>query len=240
MIKYKGWENIIPKIKNFEFRKGITTFVNPYSMYLLKDDDFIKDIDFIHVDGFSLVKKLNSTFFSGLDRFSFDNTSLAPVVFGKVKREMLSLAIVGTTEESIHKAVENIQEIFGVSVKYFRNGYFKDDEEKIKCIDEIINLKIDVVIAGMGTPSQELFLIQLKRHKWNGYGYTCGGYLHQIAKKSNYYPDYIDRLNLRWLYRLYDEPKLMKRYFILYPKFFLLFKRYTSGYANIVKTNLPK
>ena len=70
----------------------------------------------------------------------------------------------------------------------------------------------------MGTPLQEQFLLSLQASGWSGKGYTCGGFLHQTASQINYYPYWINRLGLRAFYRMYDEPKLVKRYFIDYPK----------------------
>ena len=57
----------------------------------------------------------------------------------------------------------------------------------------------------------------LSKYNWQGIGYTCGGFLHQTANHIQYYPHWINRLGLRAFYRIYDEPKLFKRYFIDYP-----------------------
>ena len=70
----------------------------------------------------------------------------------------------------------------------------------------------------MGTPLQEQFLIDLQKSGWVGKGYTCGGFLHQTANGIQYYPKWINRLGLRAFYRMYDEPQLIKRYFIDYPQ----------------------
>ena len=88
---------------------------------------------------------------------------------------------------------------------------------------DIKNLNPDIVICGMGTPLQEHFLADLQKLGWGGIGYTCGGFLHQTARDIQYYPEWIDKYNIRWIYRIYDEPKLFKRYFWEYPKFFVYF-----------------
>ena len=75
----------------------------------------------------------------------------------------------------------------------------------------------------MGTPFQEQFLVDLKNLGWIGAGYTCGGFIHQTAANIKYYPEFFNTYNLRWLYRMIDEPKLIKRYLILYPKSTFLF-----------------
>jgi N-acetylglucosaminyldiphosphoundecaprenol N-acetyl-beta-D-mannosaminyltransferase len=222
-MDYKAWVTIIQKISDFEINKGLTTFVNPYSMLLLKSRyDISCNIDNWYIDGISLVNTMNRHYKLNLKRFSFDDTSLAPIVFNHAKKNNLTLAIIGTKEEYIHKAVEVIENKYDVKVSYSHNGFFSIQERK-KCFEFIKKNKFDVVICGMGTPNQETFLIDLQEYGWNGYGYTCGGYLHQIAKKKDYYPSFFDKFDIRWIYRIIDEPKLLIRYFVDYPIFFIKF-----------------
>ena len=45
-----------------------------------------------------------------------------------------------------------------------------------------------------------------------GVGFTCGGFIHQTANNEiEYYPLWIDRMNLRFVYRMYKET-YRKRY----------------------------
>ena len=81
----------------------------------------------------------------------------------------------------------------------------------------------DIIVCGMGAPLQEQLLVDLQNIGWIGTGYTCGGFLHQIASNIQYYPIWTDKYHLRWAYRIYDEPKLFKRYFWEYPKFLMVF-----------------
>ncbi|POY34911.1 glycosyl transferase [Solitalea longa] len=224
MNKTKPWSKIISKTANFKLKKGVTSFINPFSMLLLINEHLIaEEVDQWCIDGISLVNKLNKTLKLKYTRYSFDETSLAPKIFQYAKENNLRIALIGTKEEYIAKAVNNIEQKHNVKIYFTRNGYFNSDYEKEKCYQKILDLKVDLVICGMGTPYQERFLIELKNKGWNGYGLTCGGYLHQMAKSQNYYPVFFDKLNIRWIYRIIDEPKLFKRYFIDYPKFFFRF-----------------
>jgi len=223
-----SWRKLVGRIKNFEnIESGITSFVNPHSMLLLQDkNSIVGKIDNWHVDGFSFVKLLNQISHSNLSRYSFDETSLAPKIFNYVKKKNLKLAVIGTHEKFIQKAVNNIEENYDIIVCYSRHGYFQNKQEYTIVFQQIIDLKIDVVICGMGTPRQEDFLVKLVEAGWEGIGYTCGGFLHQTSNSINYYPKIIDNWNLRWLYRIYDEPKLIHRYLFRYPMFFLKFLTY--------------
>ncbi|MFV8038213.1 WecB/TagA/CpsF family glycosyltransferase, partial [Enterobacter cloacae complex sp.6730764] len=152
-------------------------------------------------------------------RVSFDMTSLAPIVFKDAIENNKSIALIGSDSNSLARMLELLKEKYpGINIAYSRDGYFSAPKEFDECIDSIIKTGPHVVIAGLGTPLQDLFLTKLKSKGWLGVGYTCGGFIHQTAKKGiRYYPNLINKLNLRWLYRIYDEPKLMKRYFVYYP-----------------------
>jgi N-acetylglucosaminyldiphosphoundecaprenol N-acetyl-beta-D-mannosaminyltransferase len=73
---------------------------------------------------------------------------------------------------------------------------------------------------------QENFLLQLKRFGWSGICFTCGGYLDQGGQNFDYYPEIINRLNLRFLYRLVREPRsLWRRYLLEYTIFLKLLSK---------------
>jgi len=222
-----GWFCILNKINRFTFEKGIYSFINPYSFLLLENKMELSDkVDFWLVDGISLVNYLNKNLNLNISRHSFDETSLAPLIFNYAKQLNLKIAIIGTKKDVIDEAVANISSRHSINIEYSRNGYFNNSAEREECYSVIINRGIELVICGMGTPFQESFLIGLKEKGWNGYGFTCGGYLHQISKKVDYYPKFVDTYNLRWVYRIYDEPRLIKRYFFYYPLFFLKFGKF--------------
>lgn len=223
-MKSISWASLNQKIQNFELKRGITSFVNPWSMLLLKDEPEVVDkVDQWCMDGISLVKLHNAIFHKHVMRFSFDETSLAAVALSMAKRDRLKIAVVGTEERYIKQAVSHIEEKFGVKVHLYRNGYFISAEEREQYIKYLIHSQVDMVICGMGTPLQEKFLIDLRKAGWDGYGFTCGGFLHQIARRKDYYPKLFDQLNLRWVFRIIDEPKLIPRYFYYYPMFFIKF-----------------
>jgi exopolysaccharide biosynthesis WecB/TagA/CpsF family protein len=223
MANNKSWGIIINKVADFEIKKGITSFVNPHSMLILKENDPVASgVDYWYVDGISLVKLLGWLFNKKISRTSFDDTSIANMIFSGVAEKKQNIAIIGDEAEVVEKSVNFIEKKYNITIQFYRNGFMEDEEDLQQTINMLIDKKIEVVICGMGTPKQEEFLIKLKNTGWEGYGYTCGGYLHQIAQKNKeyYYPPFYDKMQLRWIYRMMDEPKLISRYFIQYPKFF--------------------
>ena len=196
--------------------KKITTFLNPFSYLLARKQGGLFSNFNIEIDGILLVLILR-IFGCHFSRKSFDMTSLARMVFNKAISESKTVYLIGTKPELIDQAVKNIREKFvDLNICGFRDGYFAVEEKK-EILNNIIKIDPDYVICGMGTPKQEEFLLDLSQAGWNGTGYTCGGFLHQTAQNIKYYPKWIDLFNLRAFYRIYDEPRLIKRYMLEYP-----------------------
>lgn len=195
----------------------ITTFLNPFSYVLARKNNSQLKAFNIKIDGGILVLILNLFGFN-CKRKSFDMTSLAPEVFNYAINNNKSIYFIGTKPKVIDLAIKNIQGQFPeLNICGYSDGYI-DQEQRIGVFNSINSLKADFVICGMGTPLQEQFLIDLQQSGWDGKGYTCGGFLHQTANGIQYYPSWVNTLGLRAFYRMYDEPKLVWRYFIDYPQ----------------------
>jgi exopolysaccharide biosynthesis WecB/TagA/CpsF family protein len=207
------------KVGSSYLKGGINTFLNPYSYMLIrKEGAGFEAIDRVMIDGQLLVVILRLFGWNDLIRKSFDMTSLAPEVFKEAERAEDSVCFVGSKQVEITEAINVISKEFPrLNVIRYRNGYF-DSDEWSKEIDLLVKLNPSVVVTGLGTPLQEQFLLDLRKNGWHGTGFTCGGFFHQTASGIEYYPEWIDKYNLRWVYRIYDEPKLFSRYFWDYPK----------------------
>ncbi len=228
-------EMIETRIYNQSFINGDTTFLNPFSyLQIRKNRHLAKPMTNIAIDGGLLVLLLRLFMGWKVKRISFDMTSLAPVVFKAAEKTGKKVYLIGSQPGEIEGAVEKISAEFpGMNIVRFRDGYFSDEEREQELI-LLSSLKPDIVVVGMGTPLQEQFLIDLRSAGWAGTGFTCGGFLHQTAKGIQYYPGWIDKLNLRWMYRIYDEPKLFKRYTLDYTKFLFVF------FYDVIRYKLTK
>ena len=204
--------------------EGIITFLNPYSyLHFRKQAALFNEFNRIYFDGIVLVAAMR---FAGVrsHRKSFDMTSLAPEVFDHCQETRKSIYFIGSDSESIRVFGEVLSSAYpNLSIAGLRNGFFTSGKERKDAMEKILDLNPDYLVVGMGTPLQEKFLAEVKEMGWKGVGFTCGGFIHQTAKGLNYYPGWIDRLHLRWLFRIWDEPKLLSRYLLQYPRFVGLF-----------------
>ena len=71
------------------------------------------------------------------------------------------VAIIGSKEEVISKAVENLKnEISGLDIVYYHNGYFDNNEEIYNSLKEA-NARL--VLVALGSPKQEFFIYKAKQ-----------------------------------------------------------------------------
>lgn len=205
----------------------LSTFLNPYSYIIArKNIDLYSQFDNVYVDGILLTRALRIVG-KRVARKSFDMTSIGRDILTLAADSGTGIVLVGGREEVTAVAAKVLQERFpGLQIRKYYSGYFSSRDDRSYVLNDICaNHRGCIVVVGMGTPLQEKFLQDLVGTGWQGTGYTCGGFLHQTARTTtgNYYPEFFNKYNLRWLYRIIDEPKLLTRYLIKYPQFLLLF-----------------
>ena len=195
----------------------IYTFLNPVSyLEALKHKELFWYYDGIFADGSLLVAAIKLLYGATVTRRSFDMTSVAPVLLDYAQKNHKTIYIVASKQEQVEKAVSIFQNRYpGLEIAGIRNGYFKSEEEQDKEAKHIVGVAPDFVIVGMGAIKQEKFLLKVKNAGFKGIGFTCGGFIHQTSKDQiDYYPAWVDRTNIRFLYRMWKEPHTRKRYFM--------------------------
>ena len=209
----------------FEYKSALITYINPYTyLYMRKKLELFKYFHLIFVDSFYLAKLLKLLGMGNIHRFSFDMSSHACDVFNFLNSNQYSVYIIGSTDESINSFIKKVKNEYShINIIGYRHGYFNSIFEKEAIINHLSQVKPQVVIVGMGKILQEEFLSELKNTGWKGIGFTCGGFIHQAAKRLDYYPVFFDKYNLRWIYRILKEPKLIIRYSLFYLYFFIVF-----------------
>ena len=193
----------------------IFTFLNPVS-YLdaLDNKDLFSKFDGIFADGSVLVAAIRMLYGKKIERRSFDMTSVAPQLFDYAMQNNKSVYIVASKQEQVEKAVAIFKEKWtGLNIIGFRNGYFASQEEQEQEAMHIAEVNPDFLIVGMGAVMQERFLVWAKEKGFKGVGFTCGGFIHQVAQGDmDYYPAWVDKWNLRFVYRFFKERHTRRRY----------------------------
>lgn len=211
----------------FRNRGSIYTFLNPVSyLTALKNESLFIDFDVIMVDGTILSAAIRLFYGVKIKRRSFDMTSIADSLFRYAQSNKKKVFLIGAAQEEVERSVCILKEHYpGLEIAGYRNGYFVSEEETQEACKTVVRLNPDYVIAGMGIPLQERFLLRLKDCGYKGIGFTCGGFIAQLSMKGiAYYPGWIDKYNLRFLYRFYKEKHTRIRYLkaaFLFPLYFI-------------------
>ena len=211
----------------FENKGKTYTYLNPVSyLTALDNKELFSQLDGIFADGGLLVKAIKMVYGKQVTRRSFDMTSMAPELFSYAEENGKTIYIVASKQEQVEKAMEIFRERYP-KVKFagYRNGYFASESEMDVEAKYIAKLNPDFLIVGMGALMQEKFLLKVKDASYQGVGFTCGGFIHQTSKNEiDYYPAWVDRTNLRFVYRMWKEPHTRKRYVmagLLFPARFI-------------------
>jgi N-acetylglucosaminyldiphosphoundecaprenol N-acetyl-beta-D-mannosaminyltransferase len=108
----------------------------------------------------------------------------------------------------------------GLVIAGARDGYFSPDEDAAVA-EQIRRSGARVVLAGLGSPRQELWLAANLKATGAAVGIGVGGSFDILAGDVARAPELWRKLNLEWFYRLVSEPQRWRRQLAL-PAFVLL------------------
>ena len=230
-IFYDKLPNTLNDILPVYDRCKLVTCLNPYYLVKLTPIDYslYENFDYIPSDRMGPIKLNKYCGHQKSIRLSFDLSAMAGPVFRDMISHNESMYVLGAKPGEVDKSVQTIKQNFeGIKIAGFHHGYINDSKQQI--IEEIKMSGAKVVIIGMGAPMQDEMAVLLKNSGYIGSVYTCGGFIHQIQENIMSFPEWSNKLGLRWMYRLFTQRGMLKRLLQTYPKFvityvwFLLFQ----------------
>lgn len=122
-----------------------------------------------------------------------------------------SFYLVGGKQQVIDETVEKLKNEFKeINILNYRNGYIRTEKDKNELIQDIKNLKPDVVFVAMGSPKQELLMEEMQKYHqatYQGLGGSFDVYTGHVERA----PKWWVKSNLEWAYRLIKQPSRIKR-----------------------------
>lgn len=210
-------------------RCKIVTCLNPYYMVKLRQEDYhiYEEFDYICSDGMGPLK-LNKLFGHEKSvRLSFDMSSMASPVFNDAIARDAGIYFLGAKDGEIDRSMVTIKDNFPkINIVGYHHGYIKGHEQEM--VNKIIASGAKVCVIGMGAPMQDEIAVMLKKSGFVGTAYTCGGFIHQTQEGIISFPEWTNKLGLRWLYRLFTQSGMFKRLIETYPKFVVTYSRFLS------------
>lgn len=206
----------------------LVTFVNPYACAVDRDQpgyrELLSAFDWVLCDGIGMVKAARRFAALDIERQSFDMTALAPVVFDWAADHGVPVILVGGRPGVADTAQQTLLERWpGLEISGTFSGF---DDGPARATQHALAETGAMIICGMGVVRQEQFLLDARDAGWQGAGFTCGGFLDQLGAGLQYYPGWVDRMNLRFAWRLAREPgRLWRRYLVDYQEFLRRWRR---------------
>ena len=193
---------------------------NPEIVMRAKDDEEFKKIineaELVIPDGIGIVKAGNILGTPLKERVAgFD---LICNLLEEGKDGSISFYFWGSKPGYAEEAKQKMEEKYpNIKILGTHTGYFKDEEEA-KIIDEIRNLKPDVLLVGTGAPKQEKIINKYKNEGFFKVGIGCGGSIDVLAGEVKRAPKIFIKMHLEWFYRLLKQPSRWRRMLVL-PQF---------------------
>jgi N-acetylglucosaminyldiphosphoundecaprenol N-acetyl-beta-D-mannosaminyltransferase len=148
----------------------------------------------------------------------------------RAEKKGYSVYILGAAEDVLQRAVERIRARYPrVSLLGYGNGYFREAEEPA-IVQEIADLRPDILFVGLSTPRKELFLEAYRQVMGVPFVMGVGGAIDVVAGRTRRAPLLLQRLGLEWLFRFLQEPRrLLHRYTVTNMRFALLLCRHVAS-----------
>ncbi|MFJ7679197.1 WecB/TagA/CpsF family glycosyltransferase [Peribacillus sp. NPDC097198] len=128
----------------------------------------------------------------------------------------------GSTEETLGKLYTKLKITYpGIQIAGMYSPPFRQlkEEEDVAIVNHINETNPDFVWIGLGAPKQEIWMAE-HQGKVNGLMLGVGAGFDYFAGNIYRAPEWMQKYNLEWLYRMIQDPKrLFKRYWATNRKF---------------------
>jgi len=136
----------------------------------------------------------------------------------------LKIMLLGGMGNIAKQAAENIKKKFtslnivgagqGLRIKYKKGKIHYDKKQNLNIINFINQVKPDILFVAFGAPKQEYWIYEnIYKIKSTKLILGVGGTFDFIAGKIKRAPKWMRKIGFEWLYRLFQEPKRIKRIF---------------------------
>lgn len=200
-------------------------FTNVHSIHLSREDPdlqaAINEADMVLPDGSGLM--IAGKLLGKPIRENLNGTDFTPRVCAMAEAKEWSVYLLGAREEVVKKCFENMRAQFPkLQLKGYHHGYFDDTGEE-SVIEEINELRPDILLIALGSPLQEKWAARYASRLNVGVCFAVGGLFDFISEEMPRAPLWMRRIGLEWLFRFMQDPfNKWERIFIEIPVFLSL------------------
>jgi N-acetylglucosaminyldiphosphoundecaprenol N-acetyl-beta-D-mannosaminyltransferase len=186
----------------------VVNFVNVHSIHLARTDRrlyaALQESDLVLPDGSGLA--LAGRISGKPIRENLNGTDFIPLVLGEAERSDKTVYLLGARKEIIRACERKLVELYpALRIVGSRQGHFTEEEEK-GIIAEIRDVRPDILLVGMGTPAQELWISRHSRSLGARVCFGVGGLFDFLSGMTPRAPRWVRRVGLEWVYRFVHDP----------------------------------
>ena len=122
----------------------------------------------------------------------------------------LKVFLLGAKPGVAQAAAENLALSYGVEVVGHRHGYFANDEEE-DVAAQVRAAAPDLLLVGLGSPRQEIFIDSHRLRLGARVAIGCGGSIDVFAGVARRAPLWAQKSGLEWAHRLATQPTRLPR-----------------------------
>jgi len=213
------YDELLARIENgLEVKQRLKIFaINPEKIMASREDKellaALESANILIPDGIGVVLGLRALCGISVNRVA--GVSLFESLLEQANKKKLRVFIFGGTEEINKLAAEKISEKFP-SINFIgrENGYTVAADYP-GLVGKIESMNIDMLFVALGSPKQEKWVQEFCGDLKVGLIMGIGGSLDVISGRVKRAPRWVQNLYLEWLYRLFLDPRRIKRQMIL-------------------------
>jgi len=176
-------------------------WLNHYSIQKV-NKSILNDFDFIGIDG-TLLQIILLIWGHKVRRTSADLFLPIWIDNAKVRR----VALVGGKSDVGAASASRIKKVVCRTDGYDELATERPDFNRIS------TSKADTIICSLGPMLQEEIALEIAKALPGVWIFTAGGWIDQMSKDEQYFPDWVHMIRMGWLLRIFREPRrLLKRY----------------------------
>lgn len=226
---FRGTKEEYFKSLHNDLKKGakkIIVTVNPETIMLAQKEPLLsKMLNDSNVskipDGIAVVKACQKLNIKVKERIT--GIDVASYLLDELNKVHKSLYLFGAKQDILDMLITKLnREYPNLKLLGASNGYIAN---KDAVFQNIIKLKPDVCMIGMGIPIQEKLIYKHINKISNGIYIGVGGSFDVLSGFKKRAPKIFIKLNLEWLYRLIKEPFRIKRFWNNNVKFLFMIKK---------------
>ncbi|MFP3014199.1 MAG: lipopolysaccharide N-acetylmannosaminouronosyltransferase [Arsenophonus sp.] len=196
-----------------QIKIGTLIAINAEKILIAEQDcnlnEFIAESEYLYADGVSIVKALHRKYpQANISRIA--GTDLWKSLMEIAGQKAVPVFLVGGKSEILKETENKLRNHVQVNIVGSQDGYFELDQREV-LFNRIKASRAKIITVAMGSPMQEIFIRDCRRIYSDALYMGIGGTYDIFSGHIKRAPKLWQQLGLEWLYRLFGQPKRIKR-----------------------------